>query len=92
MATINITADGQYDLFVSKNNRSTFNVNGDFGGGTLSLGYKNASNIFTAYTNGSLTANGDLVADTGIGAKLMVNMVGSTAPNVDVEHHGHYDG
>jgi len=92
MATINITADGQYDLFLSKNNTSTFNVNGDFGGGIITLGYKNASGIYTAYNNGALTANGELVADTGRDAKLMVDMTGSVTPNINVEHHGHYDG
>ena len=93
MATIKVTADGEIDIMTSKNNASTFNVNGSFGGGTLAFGYRNEAGTFSAYaTNGSLTGPGELVIDAGRDVKLMVSMTGSTTPDVNIEHHGHYDG
>ena len=93
MATTKITADGETSLYTTRDNVVTLNINGTFGGGTLTIGYENDAGDFTAYTNDAvLTAPGEKVIDAGHGVKLMVKMTGSTTPAVNVENHGHYAG
>lgn len=93
MATIKITGNGEVFLYTTRSNSTTLNINGTFGGGTLTLGYESDAGSFTPYTeDATLTAAGEKVIDSGPGVKLMVSMAGATTPVVNVENHGHYDG
>lgn len=93
MATTKITGNDEVVLYTTRSNSVTLNINGTFGGGTLTIGYENDAGSFTPYTdNATLTVPGEKVIDSGPGVKLMVSMAGATTPVVNVENHGHYDG
>lgn len=93
MATIKITGNDEVLLYTTRSNSTTLNINGDFDGGTLTLGYENSDGSFTPYTDdATLTAAGEKVIDSGPGVMLMASMAGAGTPDVNIENHSHYDG
>lgn len=83
-----ITADGDFDLIDDNNphSRVTIYLYGSFGGGTVTIGYRDASGSIQPYTTGSaFTVAGEFFLECGLRRALVATMAGSTTPTVNVE-------
>jgi hypothetical protein len=57
---------------------------GDFGGGTLSIGYDAADGDPVEYPDGSLEASGGVIAAVSAGERVIVTLTGATDPAIKV--------
>jgi len=88
-----VIADGETVVVLSTTSNSvTFNINGTFGGGTLSAGYRNFVGAFEPYAGSAiLTGPGQVTLDCGLGVEVMFSLAGATAPSIFIEVHKRLD-
>lgn len=85
---IPITADGDFNITEKNSNQSRITVyfRGGFGGGTITLGWRDSDGAVQPYTtDASFTAAGEAVVESGLGRIVVASMAGSTTPTVFVE-------
>lgn len=86
----NMTADGstdEADLVQPKRSRLTWEAEGDFGGGTLTLEYRrNGSSVWIS-TGASLTATGAVNVEVHGSVVYRQTLSGATSPDVDGALH-----
>lgn len=82
-----ITVDGVYKLEVQNVGTSVIYVSGSLGGGTATLGYM-AGSGFVGLTDGALAEDTQTEVRHGMGMKLVVQLVGSSTPSLEVMIRG----
>lgn len=84
---IKFTQDGLQGGNSAPASSSAITVWGDFGGGTLQIGFLDTDNAFQGYATAetALTAPGELIVDHGVGERLAFEMAGSSAPTLNVK-------
>jgi len=83
--TINITADGDYDIPTPHGSgRAMVYFYGAFGGGTLTIGFRDDQGIhdFHDGTLASHTSDNEVVVLCGVGTQLVLTLVGATNPDL----------
>jgi hypothetical protein len=84
-----IIADGEYafDTVFRGSREVQFEVTGDFGSGTATLGYQDAAGAFASYKDGNgaaiaFTANGGYRCLVPVSGVLCLKVADSTAPSL----------
>jgi len=82
----NLTADGPTSEIIWRGGPGTFAGTGTFGGGTLTMevSYDAGTTWVAAGVETTLTADGHANFDLPQGVLVRGNLVGSTAPDIDV--------
>lgn len=88
IAKITVTEDG--DFVVLENSQAgqvSVNIRGNFGGGTITFGYRDGDSNFQRYPRNAQYLGPDSVYIPGMAfdTTLMVRMAGSTSPDVVLE-------
>ena len=80
----NITNNGVFAFGSSPSGTESLRVNGDFGGGSVTVGYM-VGEVFQPYAEGSgpFAAPFEMAVDCGKAVKVALEVTGATVPNIN---------